>query len=121
MGRGGRSFGSPGCGSVPSLPRAVGSVPSLPLGAGPVGTFFRVTLPLAAPGIAAGALLAFTISLDDYVVTSLVAGVDSGTLPIEVYQQLQNDPDAAVALSVVLLVVSVLVLVVLRGRWRVTR
>lgn len=58
---------------------------AMDLGAGPAATFVRVVLPLAAPGIAAGALLAFTISLDDYVVTSLVCGVDSTTLPVHVY------------------------------------
>jgi spermidine/putrescine transport system permease protein len=42
-------------------------------------------LPLLAPGIAAAALLAFTISFDDYVITSLVAGVDSETLPMMMY------------------------------------
>ena len=44
------------------------------LGAGPFETFRRVTLPLAAPGILAGALLVFTLSIDDYVITSFVAG-----------------------------------------------
>ena len=58
---------------------------AMDLGAGPAATFVRVVLPLAAPGIGAGALLAFTISLDDYVVTSLVCGVDSTTLPVHVY------------------------------------
>lgn len=59
------------------------------LGAGPFETFRRVTLPLAAPGIAAGALLAFTLSVDDYVVTSFVAGVGATTLPLHVYSMLK--------------------------------
>jgi spermidine/putrescine transport system permease protein len=59
------------------------------LGAGPVETFRRVTLPLAFPGIAASALLVFTLSIDDYVVTSFVAGVGATTLPLLVYSMLR--------------------------------
>jgi spermidine/putrescine transport system permease protein len=58
---------------------------ALDLGARPVQTFFRVTLPLILPGIVSGALLAFTISIDDYVITSFVAGVGATTLPIQIY------------------------------------
>ncbi|HEX8911232.1 MAG TPA: ABC transporter permease [Humisphaera sp.] len=60
------------------------------LGAGPVGAFARATLPRLWPGIVAGALLAFTLSLDDYVVTSLVSGVGSQTLPVRVYSLLRT-------------------------------
>jgi len=42
-------------------------------------------LPYLAPGVAAAAMLAFTVSIDDYVITSLVAGVDSQTLPMAIY------------------------------------
>jgi spermidine/putrescine transport system permease protein len=55
------------------------------LGASPLQAFLRVTLPLLMPGIVSAALLAFTISFDDYVITSLVAGVDSETLPMLIY------------------------------------
>ncbi|MEP7285893.1 MAG: ABC transporter permease [Chloroflexota bacterium] len=55
------------------------------LGANEWQTFYRVTLPLLMPGIVAGALLAFTLSLDDYVVTSFTAGPGSTTLPLFVY------------------------------------
>jgi spermidine/putrescine transport system permease protein len=58
---------------------------SLDLGATEFGTFFGVTLPYLAPAIAAAAMLAFTVSIDDYVITSLVAGVDSQTLPMAIY------------------------------------
>lgn len=58
---------------------------AMDLGATEFGAFWRVTLPLLTPGIAAAALLAFTISFDDYVITSLVAGVDSETLPMVLY------------------------------------
>ena len=58
---------------------------SLDLGATEWQTFVYVTLPAILPGIAAAALLAFTVSFDDYVITSLVAGVDSETLPMVIY------------------------------------
>jgi spermidine/putrescine transport system permease protein len=62
---------------------------ALDLGARPVQTFFRVTLPLILPGVVAGALLVFTISIDDYVITSFVAGVGSTTLPLQIYSMLK--------------------------------
>jgi spermidine/putrescine transport system permease protein len=55
------------------------------LGATEFAAFRRVTLPYLAPAVAAAAMLAFTISIDDYVITSLVAGVDSQTLPMVIY------------------------------------
>ena len=58
---------------------------ALDLGADEWQAFRRVTLPVILPGVAAAALLAFTVSLDDYVITSLVAGVDSETLPMVIY------------------------------------
>jgi len=94
------------------------------LGSGPFATFRRVTMPLVAPALAAGSALAWARALGEFGATVTFAGSLPGvtqTLPTEIYQQLQNDPDAAVALAVVLLVVSVLVLFVLRGRWRIAR
>jgi ABC-type spermidine/putrescine transport system permease subunit II len=58
---------------------------ALDLGATEFGAFRRVTMPYLAPAIAAAAMLAFTVSIDDYVITSLVAGVDSQTLPMAIY------------------------------------
>ncbi|HXP84808.1 MAG TPA: ABC transporter permease [Bryobacteraceae bacterium] len=58
---------------------------ALDLGASPFAAFRLVTLPYLAPAVAAAALLAFTVSIDDYVITSLVAGVDSQTLPMVIY------------------------------------
>lgn len=58
---------------------------ALDLGATEAGAFVRVTLPYLVPAIIAAAMLAFTISIDDYVITSLVAGVDSQTLPMVIY------------------------------------
>ena len=90
------------------------------LGASRFTVFRRVTLPLVAPGVAAGALLCFTRSLGEFGATITFAGSFPGTtqtLPIATYLQLQTDPDAAIALSLVLMLVSVLVLVSLRDRW----
>jgi spermidine/putrescine transport system permease protein len=69
--------------------RMVGVDPSLDeaardLGATPIVTFFRVTLPLIAPGVMAGALLAFALSIDDYIITSFNAG-NTVTFPLYVY------------------------------------
>ncbi len=58
---------------------------ALDLGANEWQAFFYVTLPAILPGVIAAALLAFTVSFDDYVITSLVAGVDSETLPMVIY------------------------------------
>ena len=58
---------------------------ALDLGANEWQAFRYVTLPAIVPGVAAAALLAFTVSFDDYVITSLVAGVDSETLPMVIY------------------------------------
>lgn len=64
----------------PSLEEA-----AMDLGAPPWQAFLRVTLPSLTPAVAAASMLAFTISIDDYVITSLVAGVDSETLPMVLY------------------------------------
>jgi spermidine/putrescine transport system permease protein len=64
----------------PSLEEA-----AMDLGATEWQAFLHVTLPAIAPGIVAAALLALTVSFDDYVITSMVAGVDSETLPMVVY------------------------------------
>jgi spermidine/putrescine transport system permease protein len=58
---------------------------ALDLGATGWQAFHEVTLPLLYPAVAAAALLVFTISFDDYVITSMVAGVDSETLPMVIY------------------------------------
>ncbi|HEU5034184.1 MAG TPA: ABC transporter permease [Mycobacteriales bacterium] len=89
------------------------------LGAGPLATFRRVTLPLLAPGLAAGAALAWARALGEFGATITFAGNLPGstqTLPLYIYLELQSDPDAAVALSLLLLAVSVLLLVALGRR-----
>lgn len=83
------------------------------LGANSLGTFARVTLPLIAPGVAAAALLVFTVSLDDYVVTSLVAGPGSTTLPLRIYGMLKFEVTPKVnAASTVLLGLTVVLIAV---------
>ncbi len=59
------------------------------LGANEWTAFRRITLPLLTPGIVAGALLAFTLSLDDFVITFFVAGPGSTTLPVRVYSMIK--------------------------------
>jgi molybdate transport system permease protein len=90
------------------------------LGADRWTTFRRVTVPLAMPGLVAGLVLAWARSLGEFGATITFAGNYPGTtrtMPLEVYTALQGDRDTAVALSLVLLAVCVLVLVALRERW----
>ncbi|MCU1499445.1 MAG: molybdenum transporter permease subunit [Acidimicrobiales bacterium] len=92
------------------------------LGASRLTVFRRVTLPLVAPSMAAGAVLAWARALGEFGATITFAGNIVGrtqTLPLAVYLDLQADPDAAIALSLVLLAVSFVVLVSLRERWLV--
>ncbi|MFN8454010.1 MAG: ABC transporter permease [Anaerolineae bacterium] len=63
---------------------------ALDLGANELVTFWRVTLPLIAPGVLSGALLAFTLSLDDFIITFFTNGPGSTTLPIYVYGLLRR-------------------------------
>jgi molybdate transport system permease protein len=90
------------------------------LGASRWVIFRRVTLPLIAPGIRAGAVLCFARALGEFGATITFAGSFPGvtrTMPIEVYLALESDPETAVVLSLVLLAVSIAVLVSLRDRW----
>ncbi|MGA5144437.1 molybdate ABC transporter permease subunit [Streptomyces griseoincarnatus] len=90
------------------------------LGASRFTAFRRVTLPLIAPGVAAGSVLAWARALGEFGATITFAGNFPGrtqTMPLAVYLALQNDPAAAIALSLVLLAVSVAVLAGLRDRW----
>lgn len=76
---------------------------ALDLGATDWQVFWRITLPLLLPGIVAAALLCFTVSFDDYVITSLVAGVNSETLPMRIYAMARRGVSPEVnALSVVI-------------------
>ncbi|GAA3754693.1 ABC transporter permease [Micromonospora maritima] len=90
------------------------------LGAGRWTTFTRVTLPLVAPGVAAGAVLCWARALGEFGATITFAGNYPGrtqTMPLAVYLALETDPQAAIVLSLILLVVSVAILAGLRDRW----
>jgi molybdate transport system permease protein len=90
------------------------------LGAGRLEIFRRVTLPLILPSLVAGAVLTFARALGEFGATITFAGNLPGvtqTLPLAVYVGLEGDPGQAVALSLVLLAVSVGILVGLRDRW----
>jgi molybdate transport system permease protein len=94
------------------------------LGASPRQVVGRVTLPLIAPAIAAGAVLAWARALGEFGATITFAGNIAGrtrTLPLAVYLALETDRESAIALSVVLLAVSFVILVALRDRWLVRR
>ncbi len=83
------------------------------LGAGWWTTTWRVLLPLLSPGILAGALLAFTLSIDDFVISFFVAGPGSTTLPIRIYSMIKHgSPPLINALSTLLLVVTFSVLLI---------
>jgi len=79
---------------------------AMDLGATEWRAFRRVTLPAISPGIIAAGLLALTISFDDYVITSLVAGVDSTTLPMVIYAMARRGANPSInAISALIVVV----------------
>ncbi|MBQ1080792.1 MULTISPECIES: ABC transporter permease [unclassified Nocardiopsis] len=90
------------------------------LGANRVTVFTRVTLPMVLPGIGAGAVLCWARALGEFGATITFAGNFPGTtqtMPLAVYMAMQRDPEAAIVLSLVLLLVSLVVLATLRERW----
>jgi len=83
------------------------------LGATPVRAFRLVTLPLIMPGIIAGALMAFTLSIDDFVITFFTAGVGATTLPLQIYSMIKIAVTPEVnAVSTLLMLVTLLLIVV---------
>ncbi|MFD6877679.1 MULTISPECIES: ABC transporter permease [unclassified Streptomyces] len=90
------------------------------LGASPVRVFFTVTLPMVAPGLIAGAALTWARALGEFGATITFAGNLPGTtqtLPLQVYLLLQDQPEAATSVSLLLLAIAMGVLIALRGRW----
>lgn len=84
------------------------------LGARPSTVLRRITLPLVLPGLVSGAVLAFARSLGEFGATLTFAGSLQGvtrTLPLEIYLQRETDPDAAVALSFLLIAVALIVVI----------
>jgi spermidine/putrescine transport system permease protein len=77
------------------------------LGADEITTFWKVTVPQLWPGILSGALLAFTMSFDDFVITSFVSGSGSSTLPIVVYGMVRRNIEPSInAISTIILLVT---------------
>ena len=87
------------------------------LGCTPAGAFFRITLPLLAPALLSGWLLAFTLSLDDLVVASFVSGPGASTLPMVVFSSLKLG--ATPELNALATVILAFVTAALLGAWLV--
>ena len=91
------------------------------LGASPTRTLFTVTLPLVFPGLLSGAVLSFARALGEFGATLTFAGSRQGrtrTLPLEIYLQREADPDAAIALSLLLVIFAGIVMVIAYGKGR---
>ena len=94
------------------------------LGAPPLTVLRRITLPRLLPAMGAGLALAWARALGEFGATITFAGNLPGhtrTLPLATFQALESDPEAALALSLVLLAVSLVVLLPPRDRWLPTR
>jgi molybdate transport system permease protein len=90
-------------------------------GASPLRVFFRIAVPLAAPGLVAGAAMSWARSLGEFGATLMFAGNLEGrtqTLPLAVYTALESDLRAAQALSIVLVVVALVLLLFVRSTLR---
>jgi spermidine/putrescine transport system permease protein len=86
------------------------------LGATPWGAFRLITLPLIMPGVIAGALMAFTLSIDDFVVTYFTAGADAWTLPLKIYTMVKISVTPEVNAVSTLLMLLTLALIVVASR-----
>jgi spermidine/putrescine transport system permease protein len=86
------------------------------LGATPWRTFRLVTLPLILPGVIAGALMAFTLSIDDFVITFFTSGVGTKTLPLEIYTMIKVAVTPEVNAVSALLMVLTLAMIVTAGK-----
>lgn len=83
------------------------------LGANPWQTFRYITIPVIAPGVVASALLTFTMSFDDFVITFFVAGPNSTTLPLYIYGMIKRGITPEVnALSTVLIIITIMLVVI---------
>jgi spermidine/putrescine transport system permease protein len=86
------------------------------LGATPWETFKRVTLPLIMPGVTAGALMAFTLSIDDFVITFFTSGVGVKTLPLQIYSMIKIAVTPEVNAISTLLMLLTLGMIVIAGK-----
>ncbi len=106
-------------GALRSIDRSLDEV-ALDLGATPAQAFLLVVLPIIRPAVISGAVLCFARALGEFGATITLAGNLPGvtqTMPIATYTTMQSDPDAAITLSLILLLVAVGILVALRDRW----
>jgi molybdate transport system permease protein len=90
------------------------------LGASRLTVFRRITLPMIAPSLVAGSILCWARALGEFGATITFAGNFPGTtqtMPLAIFEAFEHDPEAAIALSLVLLLVAVIVLAALRDRW----
>ena len=82
-------------------------------GATPLQAFFHVTLPLIMPGVIAGALMAFTLSIDDFVITFFTAGAGTVTLPLQIYSMIKIAVTPEVnAVSTLLMLLTLMLIVI---------
>ncbi len=83
------------------------------LGAGPVRVFFDVTLPVIAPALVSGWLLAFTLSLDDLVIASFVSGPGASTLPMVIFSKVRlgASPDVNALAAIIIAIVTLAVII----------
>jgi spermidine/putrescine transport system permease protein len=89
---------------------------AMDLGATPLQTFFKVTLPVITPGIVAGGLLAFTLSLDDVIISFFVAGPSSSTLPLKVFSMVKFGVTPEInALSTLLMLFTIAIVVLMQA------
>ncbi len=93
------------------------------LGASPRQAFLHVTLPLLAPAVAAGALIAFALSFDDLIITSFNAGVGSSTLPLYIYSRIRFGvtPEINAISTIVVVGTGIIILIAMRSSSRRAR
>lgn len=108
-------------GSLQSYPITLERAAST-LGAGPVTTFFRITMPIIRPGIIAGALFAFLVSFDEFIVALFLAGPGMTTLPVQMWNtmQLYVSPTIA-AVSSMITGITVLIFLIMGASRRLSR
>ena len=85
---------------------------AMDLGCTPVQAFFKVTLPEILPGVIAGAIMAFTMSLDDFVISYFVTGMDFVTLPVKIYSEVKKPIQPKLYAMFTLLFLLILILMV---------
>ena len=86
---------------------------AMDLGCTPMQSFFKVTLPEIMPGILSGAIMAFTMSLDDFVISYFVTGLDFITLPVEIYNYTKKQLQPKIYAMFTMLFVLILVLMII--------